>query len=122
MLESIEVMVNEPMKNKRVNFADSKTIDKDEKKQENYLKQYANKNKENKKFKIEKESYLDNITGVKEEDLTITKKIDKFSKTKKTKVNAKKIKVKEIKESAEDIEFDSEFECMECGNTYNKTL
>jgi len=98
MYESVKPMVNEPMKNKGVNFADGKAIDKDEKRQENHLKQHANRNKENKKFKIEKEPDQDNTTGKKEEELTDTEKVDKLPKAKKTKVDAKKLKVKEIKE------------------------
>ena len=99
MFEAVEVMVNEPMKDKGVNFADSKAITKDEERQKNHLKQHANRNKENKKFKIEKEPDQENTTGVKEEDITDTEKVDKFPKAKKTKVDAEKIKVKEIKES-----------------------
>ena len=99
MFEAVEVMVNEPMKDKGVNFADSKAITKDEERQKNHLKQHANRNKENKKFKIEKEPDQENTTGVKEEDITDTEKVDKLPKAKKTKVDAEKIKVKEIKES-----------------------
>ena len=99
MLEAVEVMVNEPMKDKGVNFADSKAITKDEERQKNHLKQHANRNKENKKFKIEKEPDQNNTTGVKEEDITDTEKVDKLPKAKKTKVDAEKLKVKEIKES-----------------------
>lgn len=101
MFEAVEVMVNEPMKDKGVNFADSKAITKDEERQKNHLKQHANRNKENKKFKIEKEPDQNNTTGVKEEDITDTEKVDKLPKAKKTKVDAEKIKVKEIKESEE---------------------
>lgn len=101
MLEAVEIMVNEPMKDKGVNFADSKAINKDEERQKNHLKQHANRNKENKKFKIEKEPDQENTTGVKEEDITDTEKVDKLPKAKKTKVDAEKIKVKEIKESEE---------------------
>ena len=99
MFEAVEVMVNEPMKDKGVNFADSKAITKDEERQKNHLKQHANRNKENKKFKIEKEPDQNNTTGVKEEDITDTEKVDKLPKAKKTKVDAEKLKVKEIKES-----------------------
>lgn len=101
MFEAVEIMVNEPMKDKGVNFADSKAITKDEERQKNHLKQHANKNKENKKFKIEKEPDQNNTTGVKEEDITDTEKVDKLPKAKKTKVDAEKLKVKEIKESEE---------------------
>ena len=101
MFEAVEIMVNEPMKDKGVNFADSKAITKDEERQKNHLKQHANRNKENKKFKIEKEPDQNNTTGVKEEDITDTEKVDKLPKAKKTKVDAEKIKVKEIKESEE---------------------
>ena len=101
MFEAVEVMVNEPMKDKGVNFADSKAITKDEERQKNHLKQHANRNKENKKFKIEKEPDQENTTGVKEEDITDTEKVDKLPKAKKTKVDAEKLKVKEIKESEE---------------------
>ena len=101
MFEAVEVMVNEPMKDKGVNFADSKAITKDEERQKNHLKQHANRNKENKKFKIEKEPDQNNTTGVKEEDITDTEKVDKLPKAKKTKVDAEKLKVKEIKESEE---------------------
>lgn len=101
MFEAVEIMVNEPMKDKGVNFADSKAITKDEERQKNHLKQHANRNKENKKFKIEKEPDQENTTGVKEEDITDTEKVDKLPKAKKTKVDAEKIKVKEIKESEE---------------------
>ena len=101
MFEAVEVMVNEPMKDKGVNFADSKAITKDEERQKNHLKQHANRNKENKKFKIEKEPDQNNTTGVKEEDITNTEKVDKLPKAKKTKVDAEKLKVKEIKESEE---------------------
>ena len=99
MFEAVEVMVNEPMKDKGVNFADSKAITKDEERQKNHLKQHTNRNKENKKFKIEKEPDQNNTTGVKEEDITDTEKVDKLPKAKKTKVDAEKLKVKEIKES-----------------------
>lgn len=99
MFEAVEIMVNEPMKDKGVNFADSKAITKDEERQKNHLKQHANRNKENKKFKIEKEPDQNNTTGVKEEDITDTEKVDKLPKAKKTKVDAEKLKVKEIKES-----------------------
>lgn len=99
MFEAVEVMVNEPMKDKGVNFADSKAITKDEERQKNHLKQHVNRNKENKKFKIEKEPDQNNTTGVKEEDITDTEKVDKLPKAKKTKVDAEKLKVKEIKES-----------------------
>lgn len=101
MFEAVKIMVNEPMKDKGVNFADSKAITKDEERQKNHLKQHANRNKENKKFKIEKEPDQENTTGVKEEDITDTEKVDKLPKAKKTKVDAEKIKVKEIKESEE---------------------
>lgn len=101
MFEAVEIMVNEPMKDKGVNFADSKAITKDEERQKNHLKQHANRNKENKKFKIEKEPDQNNTTGVKEEDITDTEKVDKLPKAKKTKVDAEKLKVKEIKESEE---------------------
>ena len=107
MFEAVEVMVNEPMKDKGVNFADSKAITKDEERQKNHLKQHANRNKENKKFKIEKEPDQNNTTGVKEEDITDTEKVDKLPKAKKTKVDTEKLKVKEIKESeklGEDID------------------
>ena len=99
MFEAVEIMVNEPMKDKGVNFADSKAITKDEERQKNHLKQHANRNKENKKFKIEKEPDQNNTTGVKEEDITDTEKVDKLPKAKKIKVDAEKLKVKEIKES-----------------------
>ena len=101
MFEAVEIMVNEPMKDKGVNFADSKAITKDEERQKNHLKQHANRNKENKKFKIEKEPDQNNTTGVKEEDITDTEKVNKLPKAKKTKVDAEKLKVKEIKESEE---------------------
>ena len=105
MLESVEVMVNEPMKDKGVNFADSKAIDKDEKRQENHLKQHKDDFKE-KKFKVENEPDQNNTTGEKEEDLTDTEKVDKLPKAKKVKVDAEKLKVKKpkkLKEAEEEL-------------------
>lgn len=100
--EEVVPMVNEPMEDKGVNFADSKAIDKDEERQERHLKQHADKNKETKKFKIDKEPDQDNTTGKTEEELTDTADVEALPKAKKTKVDAEKIKVKEIKESVED--------------------
>lgn len=99
--EEVVPMVNEPMEDKGVNFADSKAIDKDEERQEKHLKQHANRNKENKKFKIEKEPDQENTTGKTEEELTDTAEVGTLPKAKKTKVDAEKLKVKEIKESKE---------------------
>ena len=97
--EEVVPMVNEPMKDKGVNFADSKAIDKDEERQEKHLKQHDARNKETKKFKIEKEPDQENTTGKTEEELTDTTEVEALPKAKKTKVDAKKLKVKEIKES-----------------------
>ena len=96
--EAVEFMVNEPEKEDNINFADSKAIDKDNERQEKHLKQHADKNKESKNFKVEKEPDQDNTTGKTEEELTDTAEVDKLPKAKKTKVDAEKIKVKEIKE------------------------
>ena len=101
--EEVVPMVNEPMEDKGVNFADSKAIDKDEERQEKHLKQHDARNKETKKFKIEKEPDQENTTGKTEEELTDTAEVEALPKAKKTKVDAKKLKVKEIKEDAEVI-------------------
>ena len=100
--EEVVPMVNEPMEDKGVNFADSKAIDKDEERQEKHLKQHDDKNKE-KEFKVEKEPDQENTTGKTEEELTDTAEVEALPKAKKTKVDAEKIKVKEIKEEAEVI-------------------
>ena len=98
LTEAIEPMVNEPEKEDNINFADSKAITKDEERQEKHLKQHADRNKDSKNFKVEKEPDQDNTTGKTEEELTDTTEVDKLPKAKKTKVDAEKIKVKEIKE------------------------
>jgi len=97
--EEVVPMVNEPYEDGGMNFADGRAIEKDEERQENHLKQHDARNKETKKFKIEKEPNQDNTTGKTEEELTDTTEVEALPKAKKTKVDAKKLKVKEIKES-----------------------
>lgn len=99
MVEEVVPMVNEPMEDKGVNFADGKAIDKDEERQEKHIKQHEDKNKE-KKFEIGKEPDQENTAGKTEEEITDTAEVEALPKAKKTKVDAEKIKVKEIKESA----------------------
>ena len=102
MFEGVEVMVNEPMKDKGVNFADSKAIKKDEDRQASHLKQHAKRHKEVKKFKLELEPDQKNTAGEKQEDISDTTKIPTLPKAKKTKVNAETIKKpKKLKESLE---------------------
>ena len=99
LTEAIEPMVNEPEKEDNINFANSKAVDKDKERQEKHLKQHNARNKESKKFKVEKEPDQDNTTGKTEEEATDTAEVEALPKAKKTKVDAKKLKVKEIKES-----------------------
>ena len=99
LTEAIEPMVNEPEKEDNINFANSKAVDKDKERQEKHLKQHNARNKESKKFKVEKEPDQDNTTGKTEEEATDTTEVEALPKAKKTKVDAKKLKVKEIKES-----------------------
>ena len=99
LTEAIELMVNEPEKEDNINFANSKAVDKDKERQEKHLKQHNARNKESKKFKVEKEPDQDNTTGKTEEEATDTAEVEALPKAKKTKVDAKKLKVKEIKES-----------------------
>ena len=99
LTEAIEPMVNEPEKEDNINFANSKAVDKDKERQEKHLKQHNARNKESKKFKVEKEPDQDNTTGKTEEEATDTAEVEALPKAKKTKVNAEKLKVKEIKES-----------------------
>lgn len=97
--EGVETMINEPEKEDNINFANSKAVDKDKERQEKHLKQHNARNKESKKFKVEKEPDQDNTTGKTEEEATDTTEVEALPKAKKTKVNAEKLKVKEIKES-----------------------
>ena len=99
LTEAVELMVNEPEKEDNINFANSKAVDKDKERQEKHLKQHNARNKESKKFKVEKEPDQDNTTGKTEEEATDTTEVEALPKAKKTKVDAKKLKVKEIKES-----------------------
>lgn len=112
LAEAVELMVNEPEKEDNINFANSKAVDKDKERQEKHLKQHNARNKESKKFKVEKEPDQDNTTGKTEEEATDTAEVEALPKAKKTKVNAEKLKVKEIKESAEidlnDTSYDDE--------------
>ena len=108
LTEAVEPMVNEPEKEDNINFANSKVVDKDKERQEKHLKQHNARNKESKKFKVEKEPDQENTTGVKEEDLTDTAEVEALPKAKKTKVDAEKLKVKEIKKSAKLTEAEDE--------------
>lgn len=99
LTEAVEPIVNEPEKEDNINFANSKAVDKDKERQEKHLKQHNARNKESKKFKVEKEPDQDNTTGKTEEEATDTAEVEALPKAKKTKVDAKKLKVKEIKES-----------------------
>jgi hypothetical protein len=102
MFEGVEVMVNEPMKDKGVNFADSKAIKKDEDRQASHLKQHAKRHKEVKKFKLELEPDQKNTAGEKQEDISDTAKIPTLPKAKKTKINAETVKKpKKLKEGLE---------------------
>lgn len=97
--EGVETMINEPEKEDNINFANSKAVDKDKERQEKHLKQHNARNKESKKFKVEKEPDQDNTTGKTEEEATDTAEVEALPKAKKTKVNSEKLKVKELKES-----------------------
>ena len=108
LTEAIELMVNEPEKEDNINFANSKAVDKDKERQEKHLKQHNDRNKESKKFKVEKEPDQDNTTGKTEEEATDTTEVEALPKAKKTKVDAKKLKVKEIKKSAKLTEAEDE--------------
>ena len=108
LAEAIEPMVNEPEKEDNINFANSKAVDKDKERQEKHLKQHNARNKESKKFKVEKEPDQDNTTGKTEEEATDTAEVEALPKAKKTKVDAKKLKVKEIKKSAKLTEAEDE--------------
>ena len=91
-----------------INFANSKAVDKDKERQEKHLKQHNARNKESKKFKVEKEPDQDNTTGKTEEEATDTTEVEALPKAKKTKVDAKKLKVKEIKKSTKLTEAEDE--------------
>ena len=108
LTEAIEPMVNEPEKEDNINFANSKAVDKDKERQEKHLKQHNARNKESKKFKVEKEPDQDNTTGKTEEEATDTTEVEALPKAKKTKVDAEKLKVKEIKKSAKLTEAEDE--------------
>ena len=108
LAEAVELMVNEPEKEDNINFANSKAVDKDKERQEKHLKQHNARNKESKKFKVEKEPDQDNTTGKTEEEATDTTEVEALPKAKKTKVDAKKLKVKEIKKSAKLTEAEDE--------------
>lgn len=108
LTEAVELMVNEPEKEDNINFANSKAVDKDKERQEKHLKQHNARNKESKKFKVEKEPDQDNTTGKTEEEATDTTKVEALPKAKKTKVDAEKLKVKEIKKSAKLTEAEDE--------------
>ena len=108
LTEAIEPMVNEPEKEDNINFANSKAVDKDKERQEKHLKQHNARNKESKKFKVEKEPDQDNTTGKTEEEATDTAEVGALPKAKKTKVDAEKLKVKEIKKSAKLTEAEDE--------------
>lgn len=108
LTEAVEPMVNEPEKEDNINFANSKAVDKDKERQEKHLKQHNARNKESKKFKVEKEPDQDNTTGKTEEEATDTVEVEDLPKAKKTKVDAKKLKVKEIKKSAKLTEAEDE--------------
>ena len=108
LTEAVELMVNEPEKEDNINFANSKAVDKDKERQEKHLKQHNARNKESKKFKVEKEPDQDNTTGKTEEEATDTAEVGALPKAKKTKVDAKKLKVKEIKKSAKLTEAEDE--------------
>lgn len=108
LAEAVELMVNEPEKEDNINFANSKAVDKDKERQEKHLKQHNARNKESKKFKVEKEPDQDNTTGKTEEEATDTAEVEALPKAKKTKVDAEKIKVKEIKESTKLTEAEDE--------------
>ena len=108
LTEAVELMVNEPEKEDNINFANSKAVDKDKERQEKHLKQHNDRNKESKKFKVEKEPDQDNTTGKTEEEATDTAEVEALPKAKKTKVDAKKLKVKEIKKSAKLTEAEDE--------------
>ena len=108
LTEAVEPMVNEPEKEDNINFANSKAVDKDKERQEKHLKQHNARNKESKKFKVEKEPDQDNTTGKTEEEATDTAEVEALPKAKKTKVDAKKLKVKEIKKSAKLTEAEDE--------------
>lgn len=108
LTEAVELMVNEPEKEDNINFANSKAVDKDKERQEKHLKQHNARNKESKKFKVEKEPDQDNTTGKTEEEATDTTEVEALPKAKKTKVDAKKLKVKEIKKSAKLTEAEDE--------------
>lgn len=108
LTEAVELMVNEPEKEDNINFANSKAVDKDKERQEKHLKQHNDRNKESKKFKVEKEPDQDNTTGKTEEEVTDTAEVEALPKAKKTKVDAKKLKVKEIKKSAKLTEAEDE--------------
>lgn len=108
LTEAVEPMVNEPEKEDNINFANSKAVDKDKERQEKHLKQHNARNKESKKFKVEKEPDQDNTTGKTEEEATDTTEVEALPKAKKTKVDAKKLKVKEIKKSAKLTEAEDE--------------
>ena len=108
LTEAVEPMVNEPEKEDNINFANSKAVDKDKERQEKHLKQHNARNKESKKFKVEKEPDQDNTTGKTEEEATDTVEVEALPKAKKTKVDAKKLKVKEIKKSAKLTEAEDE--------------
>ena len=108
LTEAVELMVNEPEKEDNINFANSKAVDKDKERQEKHLKQHNARNKESKKFKVEKEPDQDNTTGKTEEEATDTTEVEALPKAKKTKVDAKKLKIKEIKKSAKLTEAEDE--------------
>ena len=108
LTEAVEPMVNEPEKEDNINFANSKAVDKDKERQEKHLKQHNARNKESKKFKVEKEPDQDNTTGKTEEEATDTVEVEALPKAKKTKVDAEKLKVKEIKKSAKLTEAEDE--------------
>ena len=108
LTEAVELMVNEPEKEDNINFANSKAVDKDKERQEKHLKQHNARNKESKKFKVEKEPDQDNTTGKTEEEATDTVEVEALPKAKKTKVDAEKLKVKEIKKSAKLTEAEDE--------------
>ena len=108
LTEAVEPMVNEPEKEDNINFANSKAVDKDKERQEKHLKQHNVRNKESKKFKVEKEPDQDNTTGKTEEEATDTVEVEALPKAKKTKVDAEKLKVKEIKKSAKLTEAEDE--------------
>ena len=108
LTEAVEPMVNEPEKEDNINFANSKAVDKDKERQEKHLKQHNDRNKESKKFKVEKEPDQDNTTGKTEEEATDTVEVEALPKAKKTKVDAEKLKVKEIKKSTKLTEAEDE--------------